>query len=105
MIGFRNFQRYRGSLLQLKDGLKQPCHIHINAKQSCIIHKCSMGLIYFLRLVCRHFVLPQGIVDLSAAKAPELSPPEPGPDDWSVAPDVGPSDSGRWLGSLGVGLG
>eukprot|EP00434_Breviolum_minutum_P024451 symbB.v1.2.021594.t1/scaffold1874.1/size97541/2 len=42
-------------------------------------------------------ILPEakGIVDLSAAKAPELSPPEPGPDDWSVAPDVGPSDSGE----------
>lgn len=34
-------------------------------------------------------------MDLSAAKAPELSPPEPGPEDWSVAPDVGPSDSGQ----------
>ena len=36
-------------------------------------------------------------MDLSAAKAP-LSPPEPGPDDWSVAPDVGPSDSGAPVG-------
>ncbi len=39
-------------------------------------------------------------MDLSAAKAP-LSPPEPGPDDWSVAPDVGPSDSGAPVGDLG----